>query len=194
MSGATVAGLGPADLGELNVDQYMNPYLRNVAQTQSDLMNQQNQQAMSGQLGNAIASGAAWGDRSGVALANLNQQQNLANAKILNDLLYQGYSNAQGVAAQQQGADLSARQANLARLMAGGQQLGELRKFGEMNWRPYETLIRQIEGGDVPINREMITPRDLARAKQLEPVFSHRLPIELAIELPIKNAGEKVMP
>lgn len=123
---ATVAGLGPADLGELNVDQYMNPYLRNVAQTQSDLMNQQNQQAMSGQLGNAIASGAAWGDRSGVALANLNQQQNLANAKILNDLLYQGYSNAQGVAAQQQGADLSARQANLARLMAGGQQLGEL--------------------------------------------------------------------
>ena len=75
-----------------------------------------------------------------------------------------------------------------------GQQLGELRKFGEMNWKPYETLIRQIEGGDVPINREMITPRDLARAKQLEPVFSHRLSIELAIELPIKNAGEKVMP
>ena len=75
-----------------------------------------------------------------------------------------------------------------------GQQLGELRKFGDMNWGPYETLIRQIEGGDVPINREMITPRDLARAKQLEPVFSHRLSIELAIELPIKNAGEKVMP
>ena len=75
-----------------------------------------------------------------------------------------------------------------------GQQLGELRKFGEMNWRPYETLIRQIEGGDVPINREMITPRDLARAKQLEPVFSHRLSIELPVELSIENAGEKVMP
>ena len=73
-----------------------------------------------------------------------------------------------------------------------GQQLGELRKFGDMNWGPYETLIRQIEGGDVPINREMITPRDLARAKQLEPVFSHRLSIELAIELPIEKAGEKV--
>ena len=75
-----------------------------------------------------------------------------------------------------------------------GQQLGELRKFGEMNWGPYEVLIRQIEGGDVPINREMITPRDLARAKQLEPVFSHRLSIELPIELPIKKAGEKVTP
>jgi len=36
----------------------------------------------------------------------------------------------------------------------------------------------------------MITPRDLARAKQLETVFSHRLSIELAIE----NAGEKVTP
>jgi len=36
----------------------------------------------------------------------------------------------------------------------------------------------------------MITPRDLARAKQLEPVFSHGL----SIELPIQKAGEKVMP
>ena len=75
-----------------------------------------------------------------------------------------------------------------------GQQLGELRKFGEMNWGPYETLIRQIEGGTVPINREMITPRDLARAKQLKAVFSHRLSIELPVELSIENAGEKVMP
>ena len=123
---ATVAGLGGADLGGLDIDQYMNPFMRNVAQTQSDLMNQQNQQAMSGQLGNAVQSGAAWGDRSGIAMANLNQQQNLANANILNNLLYQGYTNAQGVATQQQGADLAARQANLARLMQGGAQLGEL--------------------------------------------------------------------
>jgi len=36
----------------------------------------------------------------------------------------------------------------------------------------------------------MITPRDVALAEQLEPVFSHRLSIELAIE----KAGEKVMP
>ena len=40
----------------------------------------------------------------------------------------------------------------------------------------------------------MITPRDLALAKQLEPVFSHRLSIELPVELSIENAGEKVMP
>ncbi len=59
-----------------------------------------------------------------------------------------------------------------------GQQLGELSKFGEMNWQPFETLIKRIEGGTVPVNREMITPRDLAHATQLEPVFLHRLSAE----------------
>jgi len=47
-----------------------------------------------------------------------------------------------------------------------------------MNWGPYEVLIRQIEGGPVPVDREMITPRDLARARQLQPVFSHNIAIE----------------
>jgi hypothetical protein len=59
-----------------------------------------------------------------------------------------------------------------------GQQLGDLKKFGAMNWQPYETLIRQIEGGDVPVDREMITPVELAKARQLEPVFAHRLDVE----------------
>jgi hypothetical protein len=59
-----------------------------------------------------------------------------------------------------------------------GQQLGALRKFGEMNWQPYETLIKQVEGGEVPIDREMITPVELARARQLEPVFSHNIAVE----------------
>jgi hypothetical protein len=124
--GATVAGMGAADLGGLDVDQYMSPYLRNVAQTTSDLLGQQNEQAMSGQLGNAITSGAAWGDRSGIAAANLNRQQMMGSANILSNLLNQGYTQAQAVAQQQQGADLSARQANLARLMQGGLNLGQL--------------------------------------------------------------------
>ena len=59
-----------------------------------------------------------------------------------------------------------------------GQQLGELVKFGNMNWQPYETLIKQIEGGEVPVDREMITPVDLAKAPQLEPVLSHNLKVE----------------
>lgn len=61
-----------------------------------------------------------------------------------------------------------------------GQPLGRRVRFGDLNWQPFETLIRQIEGGEVPVDREMITPVDLARARQLEPVFSHRLPIETA--------------
>ena len=63
-----------------------------------------------------------------------------------------------------------------------GQQLGDLVKFGDMNWGPYEVLIRKIEGGPVPVDREMITPRDLARARQLEPVFSHNIPFEQTAE------------
>lgn len=59
-----------------------------------------------------------------------------------------------------------------------GQQLGDLVKFGEMNWGPYEVLIKQIEGGPVPVDREMITPRDLAQARQLEPIFSHNIAVE----------------
>jgi len=59
-----------------------------------------------------------------------------------------------------------------------GKLLGELQKFGDMNWRPYELLIEQIEGGDVPVDREMITPVNLAKAQQLEPVFSHNLNVE----------------
>lgn len=59
-----------------------------------------------------------------------------------------------------------------------GQLLGDLKKFGEMNWRPYETLIKQIEGGEVPVEREMITPVELSKARQLELVFSHNLKTE----------------
>jgi hypothetical protein len=59
-----------------------------------------------------------------------------------------------------------------------GQQLGRLVRFGDMNWRPYETLIEQVEGGAVPVDREMITPVDLAKAPQLEPVFSYQLRVE----------------
>lgn len=110
-----------ANLGSLNTQQYLNPYIQDVAQSTEGLLNQQNQQAMSGQLGNAAGSGAAFGDRSGVAAANLNQQQQLSSANILSNIFSQGYTQAQGVAQQQQGAQLSADQANLARQGAAGQ-------------------------------------------------------------------------
>ena len=38
--------------------------------------------------------------------------------------------------------------------------------------KPYESVITTIERGPVPLDRPMITPRDLAQAPQLELVLS----------------------
>jgi len=98
------------------IDQYMSPYLQDVVGSESALLNQNNQQQQAGQMGTAIQSGAFGGDRSGIAAANLSQQQNLANANIYSGLLNQGYNTALSTAQQQQGVNLSAGQANRAAL------------------------------------------------------------------------------
>jgi hypothetical protein len=56
---------------------------------------------------------------------------------------------------------------------ATGEELGRVQSLGELNWKPSEAFIRQIENGDVPLMRRMITPVALTRASQLEPVFSN---------------------
>jgi len=61
---------------------------------------------------------------------------------------------------------------------SGGQQLGELVRFGDLNWKPYEATIVYFEEGPAPLEREMITPRDMAKAKQLELVKAHRIAVE----------------
>ena len=123
---ATLGGMGPANLGELDTNKFMSPYLQNVVQSTADILGQQNRQDMSGALGTAIQSGAGFGDRSGIAAANLNRQQMMGMGSTIGNLLNQGYMQAQGVAQQQQSADLASRQANLARLLQGGQSIGQL--------------------------------------------------------------------
>lgn len=54
---------------------------------------------------------------------------------------------------------------------ATGEQLGTIRKLGDLNWKPNEAFIRYIESGGLPLEREMITPKDLAEAKQLREVY-----------------------
>lgn len=55
---------------------------------------------------------------------------------------------------------------------ATGHGLGKPMKLGELNWQPYKAVIEAIEGkGNVPLDREMITPRDLAKAKELTLVY-----------------------
>jgi hypothetical protein len=59
-----------------------------------------------------------------------------------------------------------------AYLGSSGQQLGRLVRLGDLNWRPYADTIQHFEKGPVPVDREMITPNDLAEAEQLELVFT----------------------
>lgn len=55
---------------------------------------------------------------------------------------------------------------------ASGDALGQLVRFGDLNWQPHESAITYFEGGPVPLDREMITPIDLSKAPQLEKVYS----------------------
>ena len=55
---------------------------------------------------------------------------------------------------------------------ASGKELGKAVTLGSLNWEPYQPVIEAIEGrGNLPLDREMITPRDMAKAKELSLVF-----------------------
>ena len=61
------------------------------------------------------------------------------------------------------------------RAASGGGEAGRLVRLGDLNWGKYERTIIELEGGPPPLDREMITPRDLALAPQLELVKSYRI-------------------
>lgn len=56
---------------------------------------------------------------------------------------------------------------------ATGTGLGRLVALGGMNWQPYAKTIAALEQAPPPLNRLMITPKHLAQAEQLEPVFNY---------------------
>ena len=58
---------------------------------------------------------------------------------------------------------------------SSGQQLGTLVRFGNLNWRPFESTIKHFERGPVPLDRKMITPKHMAQAKQLKLVFAYKI-------------------
>ena len=60
-----------------------------------------------------------------------------------------------------------------------GETMGDLVRLGDTGWQPYERLIVELEGGPVPLDRMIITPIDLALAKQLEVVHSHNFEVTL---------------
>lgn len=56
-------------------------------------------------------------------------------------------------------------------LKTTGEEMGELKRLDNLNWKPYTDYIRAIEGGNLPLDRLMITPIDLSRAPQLKEIL-----------------------
>lgn len=102
---------GPAYAG---IDNYMTPYIKNVADTTGAYMRQQQEQAQSGALGTAASSGAFGGDRAGIAAANLQQQNQMAYGKTMADIMNQGYTQALGASQADLNRGLQAGQMQLA--------------------------------------------------------------------------------
>jgi hypothetical protein len=125
-TGLTLAGAGAANPEQLDIGQYMSPYLGSVVGSTLANLQQQQQQEQSALKGTAIGAGAFGGDRSGIAQANLARQQELATGQTVSGILNQGYGQALSTAQQQQGVNLGAQQANLARFAQAGQGIAGL--------------------------------------------------------------------
>lgn len=165
--------------------QDMSPYTSSVVNATQQEFNNQNQQQSAALTGNAIASGAYGGDRSGVAQAALAGQQQTAQAPVIAGLENQGYqtglqaAEAQNQMANQAGfgmgylgneAENTALQGASAQLQAGGlqQQLAQeelnipYQQFEESQQYPFQTtqwLGNLAEGlGSLSGGTSMYTP------------------------------------
>lgn len=65
---------------------------------------------------------------------------------------------------------------------ATDEELGKLQTLGELKWQPHAAVIKAIEGGTVPLERKMITPRSLSEARQLKKIVDYA---------PLPSAPEK---
>ena len=126
LAAASSEAVDPTALTGSDINQYLSPYLGDVLGTTDALANQNNSVAQSGALGTAISSGAFGSDRTGIAAANLNQQNELAENSTNANILNTGYNTALGTAQQQQGVGLAAGQANRAALASSGSELASI--------------------------------------------------------------------
>ncbi|MCA9395372.1 MAG: hypothetical protein KC900_14315 [Candidatus Omnitrophica bacterium] len=56
---------------------------------------------------------------------------------------------------------------------ATGIRLGPLRRLGDLKWQGHEAFIRAMTGGELPLDRKIITPGDLAASDKADVVFSN---------------------
>lgn len=52
-----------------------------------------------------------------------------------------------------------------------GIEIGKWQPLEELNWQPFETFIRSMEGGALPLERPMVTPVSLTRSELLFRVY-----------------------
>ena len=54
---------------------------------------------------------------------------------------------------------------------ATGENLGQLVRLGDLDWKPYKDIITRYGGDPPPLDRIMITPKHLSEAEQLVKIF-----------------------
>lgn len=59
-----------------------------------------------------------------------------------------------------------------------GIKLADFVELGNLNWQPHEAFIRYMTGGDLPLDRRMITPEDIAKSEKVDTVYSSFPPRE----------------
>src|ERR1019366_7063953 len=95
LTGAGAGAVDPTQFSKSAVEQYMSPYTSNVVNATQSQFNNQNAVQGNSLIGQAIASGNAFGgDRAGVAAGNLANQQQMAQAPVIAGLENQGYAQA----------------------------------------------------------------------------------------------------
>ena len=87
-----------------NVSQYYNPYEQDVVDASGAYMDENLQKSIAQNQARATQSGAYGGSRHGVADAELERTSNMDKAKMMSDLRYKGYGDAQNVGFQNQQA------------------------------------------------------------------------------------------
>ena len=122
---AGLTGMGAAPVGQLtsaDINQYMSPYMSQVINPVQAAVQQQQGQQLAQQQSEAIKGGAFGGERAGLQRGQLMGQQNLGLGQALSPLFQTGYGQALQTAQGQQ----AVQAANLQRMLAAGQQFGQL--------------------------------------------------------------------
>ena len=142
-SSAAAGLVGQDPLSASNLQQYLNPYTQDVANTTMAQLNQSRGMAQTADAQSASAAHAFDGSRAGVQGALTNQYYDQDAAQALANLNYQGYTNAQQAALASRNSQLNtaAQAANLNNnaLATATNQAGILGAVGDQQQQQQQT-------------------------------------------------------